>query len=95
MNDHQGNRSSRTPEDFPCSKEKMQSLKCLDDNQYDYNRCQIAFDNFKFCLGFWEKVKKSRRRYRIEPAMPSPEERAEIFRVFKATGSMPDYAQKI
>lgn len=81
------------PEDFPCAKEKAQSLKCLDDNSYNYDKCFHAFENFKFCVKFWAEVKKVRRRYDVEPAMPTPAERVEIFKIYKATGEIPDYSK--
>ncbi|KAH7973993.1 hypothetical protein HPB49_008276 [Dermacentor silvarum] len=41
----------------PCYKEQKLSMKCLEDNGYDYDKCQHYFDNFKACKGFWSEVK--------------------------------------
>ncbi|XP_075525928.1 coiled-coil-helix-coiled-coil-helix domain-containing protein 7 isoform X2 [Dermacentor variabilis] len=38
----------------PCYKEQKLSMKCLEDNGYDYDKCQHYFDNFKACKGFWK-----------------------------------------
>ncbi|KAK8783951.1 coiled-coil-helix-coiled-coil-helix domain-containing protein 7 isoform X2 [Amblyomma americanum] len=62
----------------PCHKEQQLSMKCLDDNGYDYDKCQHYFDNFKACKGFWVGVMRERRRNGIKPVLPPPEEREAI-----------------
>lgn len=85
---------ARPTEDFPCLKEKQLSLKCLDANNYDYSKCQLAFENFKFCRQFWEEVRKYRRRFSVQPHMPAAEEREEIYKLYTATGKLPDYSKQ-
>lgn len=62
----------------PCLKEQKLSMKCLEDNAYDYDKCQDYFENFKACKGFWLSIYKDRRKKGIHPAMPPPEERDSI-----------------
>ncbi|XP_037582440.2 coiled-coil-helix-coiled-coil-helix domain-containing protein 7 isoform X1 [Dermacentor silvarum] len=62
----------------PCYKEQKLSMKCLEDNGYDYDKCQHYFDNFKACKGFWLAISKDRLKKNIHPAMPPPEERETI-----------------
>lgn len=37
----------------PCLKEQNLSYKCLGDNNYDKDKCQLEFENYKACKGFW------------------------------------------
>uniref|UniRef100_G3MRZ5 Coiled-coil-helix-coiled-coil-helix domain-containing protein 7 n=2 Tax=Amblyomma maculatum TaxID=34609 RepID=G3MRZ5_AMBMU len=62
----------------PCHKEQQSSMKCLEDNGYDYDKCQNYFDNFKACKTFWVGVMRERLRKGIEPTMPAPEDREAI-----------------
>lgn len=62
----------------PCFKEQKLSMKCLEDNGYDYDKCQAYFANFKACKGFWLAIVKDRRRKGIHPALPPLEERDSI-----------------
>ncbi|KAL1420705.1 hypothetical protein MTO96_004444 [Rhipicephalus appendiculatus] len=62
----------------PCFKEQKLSMKCLEDNGYDYDRCQVYFENFKACKGFWLAIVKDRRKKGIHPALPPLEERDSI-----------------
>ena len=41
----------------PCFKENKASLKCLNDNDYDYSKCNAFFANYKECKTFWMQVK--------------------------------------
>ncbi|XP_026282333.1 coiled-coil-helix-coiled-coil-helix domain-containing protein 7 [Frankliniella occidentalis] len=82
-------RRAQTPENFPCHKERNQSMMCLHDNNYDYSKCQMAFDNFKFCKQFWELVSKKRKAANIVPNLPEAEEREIIMDHFKKTGTLP------
>uniref|UniRef100_A0A1E1WYI0 Coiled-coil-helix-coiled-coil-helix domain-containing protein 7 n=1 Tax=Amblyomma aureolatum TaxID=187763 RepID=A0A1E1WYI0_9ACAR len=62
----------------PCHKEQQLSMKCLEDNGYDYDKCQHYFENFKTCKGFWVRIMRDRRRKGIQPTLPPPEEREAI-----------------
>ncbi|XP_063218027.1 coiled-coil-helix-coiled-coil-helix domain-containing protein 7 [Bacillus rossius redtenbacheri] len=62
----------------PCLKEHRLSLKCLDDNSYDKEKCEIFFANYKVCKAFWTHVRNERKRQGIEPFLPPPEERVKI-----------------
>ncbi|XP_012135715.1 coiled-coil-helix-coiled-coil-helix domain-containing protein 7 [Megachile rotundata] len=61
-----------------CWKEHNLSLKCLDKNKYDYDKCMLYFNNYKSCKKFWANVYSERRTKGITPFMPSPEEREKI-----------------
>lgn len=39
----------------PCLKEQRLSYKCLSDNDYDKEKCQLQFENYKMCKRFWVK----------------------------------------
>ncbi|XP_034242032.1 coiled-coil-helix-coiled-coil-helix domain-containing protein 7 [Thrips palmi] len=93
-NDQRGKSGSLLSEDVPCFKERQQSLACLDRNNYDYSKCEVAFENFKFCRQFWEQVRKHRKRLNIKPDMPGAEDRKEIFAFYKKTGKLPDFSQQ-
>ncbi|XP_012257934.1 coiled-coil-helix-coiled-coil-helix domain-containing protein 7 [Athalia rosae] len=62
----------------PCLKEHNLSQKCLSDNNYDGNQCQLYFLNYQNCTGFWHKVSLDRRKQGLEPYLPLPEDRAAI-----------------
>ncbi|CAN8006903.1 unnamed protein product [Ixodes pacificus] len=62
----------------PCLKEQKLSLKCLDDNGYDKEKCTSFFVNYNMCQKFWLSIMKERRALGIEPALPPPEEREGI-----------------
>ncbi|CAN8002107.1 unnamed protein product [Ixodes hexagonus] len=64
----------------PCLKEQRLSLKCLDENGYDKDKCTFFFVNYNVCQKFWLSVMKERRVLGIEPALPPPEEREAIKR---------------
>lgn len=66
----------------PCFKERQMSLKCMDENDYDRDKCFKQFENFKSCNGFWLEVMKQRRRDRIKPVVPPIEERDQIRKEF-------------
>ena len=36
-----------------CLQERMRSMQCLSDNNYDYSKCQEFFDDFKKCKKEW------------------------------------------
>ncbi|XP_071449454.1 coiled-coil-helix-coiled-coil-helix domain-containing protein 7 isoform X2 [Hetaerina americana] len=60
------------------TKEQAMSYKCLDDNNFDKDKCQMFFENYRKCQDFWTKISNERRRKGIEPYMPFPEERDRI-----------------
>ncbi|XP_054288150.1 coiled-coil-helix-coiled-coil-helix domain-containing protein 7 [Macrosteles quadrilineatus] len=62
----------------PCLRESQASLKCLDRNGYDNDKCQDFFANYKACLKFWTKVRRERRWKGIKPELPPLEEREAI-----------------
>ncbi|KAK0181670.1 hypothetical protein PV327_003935 [Microctonus hyperodae] len=62
----------------PCMKERLLSLKCLDENNYKQEACKLYFDNYKNCNKFWKEVYFTRRQQGISPYLPEPEERAKI-----------------
>lgn len=43
----------------PCVKEQKLSLKCLDDNGYDKEKCTSFFVNYNMCQKFWRERKKT------------------------------------
>lgn len=62
----------------PCLKEQRLSLKCLDEMQYDKEKCERYFDNYRRCQNFWIRVTKDRRINGIRPYLPPPEEREAV-----------------
>nr|CAD7579340.1 unnamed protein product [Timema californicum] len=58
------------------------SLKCLDDNNYDSEKCNVYFANYKVCKQFWGHVKSDRQNKGIVPALPLPEDRAQVKKEF-------------
>uniref|UniRef100_A0A1B6EB82 Coiled-coil-helix-coiled-coil-helix domain-containing protein 7 n=1 Tax=Clastoptera arizonana TaxID=38151 RepID=A0A1B6EB82_9HEMI len=70
--------SQNSQRNNPCSKEQKQSYDCLNKNNYDHDSCQLYFDNYNACMGFWTSVKNERRRQGIRPLLPEPEDRERI-----------------
>ena len=64
----------------PCAKERKISLDCLDLHDYDHSKCQLAFENFRICKQFWNKIYRERAEKGIRPFFPPPEEREVIQR---------------
>ncbi|XP_033210153.1 coiled-coil-helix-coiled-coil-helix domain-containing protein 7 [Belonocnema kinseyi] len=62
----------------PCLSEEQLSKKCIEENNYDYDKCTLYFENVKSCREFWESVKMERRVKGIRPYLPYPDERAQI-----------------
>ncbi|CAH1774705.1 unnamed protein product [Owenia fusiformis] len=62
----------------PCMKEQKMSLKCLQDHNYDRDKCSIYFKNYKNCREFWSMIMKERNRKGISPSLPPAEERETI-----------------
>nr|CAD7454672.1 unnamed protein product [Timema tahoe] len=66
------------PDNMKIAKEHKMSLKCLDDSNYDSEKCSVYFANYKVCKQFWGDVKADRRNKGIVPALPLPEDRARV-----------------
>lgn len=64
----------------PCGKERQLSLNCLEDHDYDHSKCSLAFENFRFCKQFWNRIYRERAEKGIRPFLPPPEEREAIQR---------------
>ena len=69
-------------ENDPCFNEHKISMKCLNDNAYDYDKCQDSFDNYSSCKKFWNSVITQRKRDNILPHLPSLEQRDQIKKEF-------------
>ncbi|RWS22604.1 mitochondrial intermediate peptidase-like protein [Leptotrombidium deliense] len=59
----------------PCFAESQISKKCLSDNNYDYDKCEREFENFKACKKFWHSVVQDRRKKGLKPDLPPLSER--------------------
>ncbi|XP_015191147.1 PREDICTED: coiled-coil-helix-coiled-coil-helix domain-containing protein 7 [Polistes dominula] len=62
----------------PCMKEHNLSLKCLDDNNYVHDACELYFENYRNCQDFWQKVVADRKRKNVTPYLPIPEDRENV-----------------
>ncbi|XP_055704753.1 coiled-coil-helix-coiled-coil-helix domain-containing protein 7 [Phlebotomus papatasi] len=69
----------------PCLKEQELSYKCLDRNNYESEKCEVYFKNYKNCKEFWNKVKTERRRKGIYPHLPDVSDREEIKAAYMKT----------
>uniref|UniRef100_A0A1B0CDV1 Coiled-coil-helix-coiled-coil-helix domain-containing protein 7 n=1 Tax=Lutzomyia longipalpis TaxID=7200 RepID=A0A1B0CDV1_LUTLO len=69
----------------PCLKEQELSYKCLDKNNYDREKCEIFFQNYKNCKDFWNRVKSERKWKGIKPYLPDVSEREGIKAAYMAT----------
>lgn len=76
----------RDPDINPCLSESDASTRCMDENNYDRERCSTYFLKYKNCRKFWNSVMIQRRRNGMKPSMPTAEERDEIL---GAIGKMP------
>lgn len=54
----------------PCLKESKASMKCLDENNYDKNKCAMYFEAYKECKKSWNERKAARRRQGMPPNDP-------------------------
>ena len=79
-----------TKQKDPCWRENKQSMKCLDDNNYNKSYCQTEFENYKNCKGFWNNVYWARKREGRYPLMPETEEERNLFKQkYRETGKVP------
>ncbi|XP_035887015.1 coiled-coil-helix-coiled-coil-helix domain-containing protein 7 isoform X1 [Phyllostomus discolor] len=62
------------------------SARCMDENNYDKERCSTYFLRYKNCRKFWNSVMMQRRQNGVKPPMPTAAERDEIL---GAMGKMP------
>jgi len=62
----------------PCLKESEMSLQCMNDSDYDRDKCTLQFMNYRNCLDFWTMIRRDRRKLGISPDLPPLEERAQI-----------------
>ncbi|XP_057369286.1 coiled-coil-helix-coiled-coil-helix domain-containing protein 7-like [Daphnia carinata] len=62
----------------PCSKEHKMANECSTNNFQDREKCKAYFANYRACMEFWTNIKAERRRERIRPLLPPPEEREQI-----------------
>lgn len=65
-------------ENNPCLKESRQSLSCMNDNDFDREKCSLYFINYRNCLNFWKRVRADRQSQGIKPYLPLPEDRETI-----------------
>jgi len=74
----------------PCWRESKLSMKCLDDNGYNKSMCQIEFENYRNCKGFWNSVSWARKRQGLYPLIPETEEERKAFKIkYAETGKVP------
>ncbi|XP_055620969.1 coiled-coil-helix-coiled-coil-helix domain-containing protein 7 [Toxorhynchites rutilus septentrionalis] len=62
----------------PCLHEQGLVHKCLNVNNYDKEKCELYFSNYKNCKDFWYKVSRDRRSRGIYPYLPDVEDRAKL-----------------
>ncbi|EDX11280.1 GD14905 [Drosophila simulans] len=65
-------RNQNAERDIP---EQELSFKCLNQNNFDRDKCEIYFANYNNCKEFWNKVKIERRAKGIAPYLPPLAER--------------------
>ena len=73
----------------PCALESMQSMKCLEENDYNRNLCMAQFANYRACKKFWGEVYSARKRAGIQPHMTPIEDRAAMKALYAKTGKIP------
>ncbi|XP_057592655.1 coiled-coil-helix-coiled-coil-helix domain-containing protein 7 isoform X2 [Hippopotamus amphibius kiboko] len=76
----------RDPNTNPCLSESDASTRCMDENNYDREKCSNQFLKYKNCRKFWNSVMMQRRQNGVKPPMPTAAERDEIL---GAMGKMP------
>ena len=74
----------------PCWQENKMSMDCLDQNGFVKQLCQVEFENYKKCKGFWNSVSWARKRRGLYPLIPETEEERKAFKMkFKETREIP------
>ncbi|XP_030715576.1 coiled-coil-helix-coiled-coil-helix domain-containing protein 7 isoform X2 [Globicephala melas] len=76
----------RDPDINPCLLESDASTRCMDEYNYDKERCSTHFLKYKNCRKFWNSIMIQRRRDGVKPSMPAAAERDIIL---QAMGKMP------
>ncbi|XP_040828481.1 coiled-coil-helix-coiled-coil-helix domain-containing protein 7 [Ochotona curzoniae] len=76
----------RDPDINPCLSESDASARCMDENNYDREKCSSYFLKYKNCRRFWNSIMIQRRQSGVKPPMPTAAERAEIL---GAMGKLP------
>ncbi|XP_004414493.1 PREDICTED: coiled-coil-helix-coiled-coil-helix domain-containing protein 7 [Odobenus rosmarus divergens] len=79
-------RRLRDPDINPCLLESDASTSCMDENNYNRERCSTYFLKYKNCRKFWNSIMVQRRQNGVKPSMPTAAERDEIL---GAMGKMP------
>ena len=51
----------------PCLEQSKASMKCLDRNNYNKDKCQEYFDAYKECKKAWNEWRAERRRKGLPP----------------------------
>ncbi|KAL0599411.1 LOW QUALITY PROTEIN: Coiled-coil-helix-coiled-coil-helix domain-containing protein 7 [Plecturocebus cupreus] len=64
--------------DASLTSESDASIRCLDENNYDKERCSTYFLKYKNCRKFWHSIMIQRRQNGVKPCMPTAAERDEI-----------------
>jgi hypothetical protein len=75
-------------ENNPCFEEQMQSLKCIEINSNDSEKCLRQFENVKMCKTFWYEIIKFRKQNSIFPHLPNSHERLLMKQKYLKTGSV-------
>jgi hypothetical protein len=75
-------------ENNPCFAEQMQSLKCIEINSNDSEKCLREFENVKMCKTFWYEIINFRKRNQIFPHLPNFDERLLMKQKYLKTGSV-------
>ncbi|XP_021918316.1 coiled-coil-helix-coiled-coil-helix domain-containing protein 7 isoform X2 [Zootermopsis nevadensis] len=53
-------------------------FKCLENNNYQHDKCTDYFQNYNSCKTFWGKIRAERRQQGKVPHLPPLEEREKI-----------------
>jgi hypothetical protein len=75
-------------ENNPCFVEQMQSLKCIEINSNDSEKCLRQFENVKMCKTFWYEIIKFRKQNHIYPSLPNFDQRIPMRQKYLKTGSV-------
>ncbi|XP_038622713.1 coiled-coil-helix-coiled-coil-helix domain-containing protein 7 isoform X1 [Tachyglossus aculeatus] len=73
-------RKLKDPDVNPCLAESDASNRCMNDHNYDRDRCVVHFLKYKNCKRFWNSVMVQRRRSGVHPPLPPAAEREEMLR---------------
>ncbi|KAL5016056.1 hypothetical protein ScPMuIL_005645 [Solemya velum] len=62
----------------PCIMEQDFAFRCMDEHDYDREKCSRHFQNYKNCREFWSFVTRDRKRKGVKPYLPPADEREEV-----------------